>query len=599
MDPQTAQNPTQQPNQQTPSNGAEGAVTDSSTFHRSAALYVGDLHPDVNESNLFEIFNAVAQVASVRVCRHAISRVSLGYAYINFHSVPDAERVLDTMNYTDIKGRMCRLMWSQRDPSLRKSGKGNIYIKNLDSKIDSKDLYDTFSIFGNIISCKVVTDRKTGESRGFGFVHFETQEAAQEAIDKVNGNVINDKVVYVAQFVKKDDHLKAQKWTNLFAKNVPKVWTAEDLKKKFEEFGEVSSCVIVKDDNDKSKGFGFVDFKEHEDAKKAVAALHDSELEIDERTEEQIKKGVKPYKLFVCRFMKDAERKRKLEKERLAHRQEVYKKYLGKNLYVRNLADDVDDDTLRGEFAACGTIESCKIIRDDKKASRGFGFVCFSTKEEAQNALRKNGQMFHGKPLYIAMWQPREERQNIMQQRKNMPGMLPQGMNVMYNQMNPMYGNVGRIPQMGRGFPRGQMGGGRYNPQQMYMMQMQQMQQQSRGRGGGRGRGGNRGRNANQGNQKQAPQQQQQQQQQAPQQTQGPLTTASLASATPDQQKNMIGERLYPLVFNVNAEKAGKITGMLLDGMDTTDLLNLLETPEFLNTKIKEAMDVLEQSESQ
>ena len=45
---------------------------------RSAALYVGDLHPDVTEATLFEIFNAVAPVASVRVCRHAISRMSLG-----------------------------------------------------------------------------------------------------------------------------------------------------------------------------------------------------------------------------------------------------------------------------------------------------------------------------------------------------------------------------------------------------------------------------------------------------------------------------------------------------------------------------------------
>ena len=64
------------------------------------------------------------------------------------------------MNYTLIKGRMCRLMWSQRDPSLRKSGEGNVFIKNLDPTIDSKDLFDTFSIFGNIISCKACLSRR-------------------------------------------------------------------------------------------------------------------------------------------------------------------------------------------------------------------------------------------------------------------------------------------------------------------------------------------------------------------------------------------------------------------------------------------------------
>ncbi len=72
--------------------------------------------------------------------------------------VVSAERALDTMNFDVVKGKPIRIMWSQRDPSLRKSGVGNVFIKNLDKSIDNKALYDTFSAFGNILSCKVRSD---------------------------------------------------------------------------------------------------------------------------------------------------------------------------------------------------------------------------------------------------------------------------------------------------------------------------------------------------------------------------------------------------------------------------------------------------------
>ena len=77
-----------------------------------------------------------------------------------------AERALDTMNFDVLKGKPIRIMWSQRDPSLRRSGVGNVFIKNLDKTIDNKAMYDTFSAFGNILSCKVAQDMSNGESKG-------------------------------------------------------------------------------------------------------------------------------------------------------------------------------------------------------------------------------------------------------------------------------------------------------------------------------------------------------------------------------------------------------------------------------------------------
>uniref|UniRef100_A0A671G0W1 Poly(A) binding protein cytoplasmic 1 like n=1 Tax=Rhinolophus ferrumequinum TaxID=59479 RepID=A0A671G0W1_RHIFE len=65
---------------------------------------------------------------------------------------------------------------------------------------------------------------------------------------------------------------------------------------------------------------------------------------------------------------------------------------------------------------------------------------------------------------------------------------------------------------------------------------------------------------------------------------QEPLTASMLAAAPLHEQKQMIGERLYPLIHDVHTQLAGKITGMLLE-IDNSELLLMLESPESLNAK--------------
>ncbi|KAL8949196.1 MAG: hypothetical protein Q9222_004673 [Ikaeria aurantiellina] len=440
---------------QTPSSAAPGGGNQP----HSASLYVGELDPAVTEAMLFELFSSIGQVASIRVCRDAVTRRSLGYAYVNYNNTADGERALEELNYTIIKSRPCRIMWSQRDPALRKTGQGNVFIKNLDTAIDNKALHDTFSAFGNILSCKVAQD-EFGNSKGYGFVHYETGEAATTAIKHVNGMLLNEKKVFVGHHIpRKDrdskfDEMKAN-FTNIYVKNIESETTDDEFRALFEKYGEISSASIARDpESNKNRGFGFVNYIKHGDASKAVEELHD--------------KDFKGQALYVGRAQKKHEREEELRKQHEAARAEKVSKYQGVNLYVKNLDDDIDDDKLREIFSSAGSITSAKVMRDggpadrtdspssekDKESrkddqdnkdeeeekkedekekedgvkkenkpmkkpagkSKGFGFVCFSNPDEATKAVTDfNQKMVNGKPLYVALAQRKDVRKNQLE----------------------------------------------------------------------------------------------------------------------------------------------------------------------------------------
>uniref|UniRef100_A0A2K5RGI2 RRM domain-containing protein n=2 Tax=Cebus imitator TaxID=2715852 RepID=A0A2K5RGI2_CEBIM len=325
---------------------------------------------------------------------------SLGYAYVNFQQPLDADRALNTMNFDVIKGKPVRIMWSHRDPSLRKSGVGNIFIKNLDKSIDSKALYDTFSTFGNILSCKLVCDENG--SKGYGFIHFETQEAAESAIEKMNGMLLNDRKVFVGPFKSRKQReaefeARAKEFTNVYVKNFGEDMDNECLKGLFSKFGPVLSVKVMTDGSGKSKGFGFVNFKRHENAQKAVDEMNGKELNGKQ--------------IYVARAQQKGERQTELKRKFEQMKRDKITRYQGVNLYVKNLDDSIDDERLRKEFSPFGKITSAKVMMEGGR-SKGFGFVCFSSPEEATKAVTKmKGRILATKPLYVALAQCKEERQ--------------------------------------------------------------------------------------------------------------------------------------------------------------------------------------------
>ncbi len=72
-----------------------------------------------------------------------------------------------------------------------------LYVGSLSWGVDDSSLQQAFEAFGTVTEAKVITDRETGRSRGFGFVTFEDEAAAAEAIQQMNGKEIDGRAVKV------------------------------------------------------------------------------------------------------------------------------------------------------------------------------------------------------------------------------------------------------------------------------------------------------------------------------------------------------------------------------------------------------------------
>lgn len=192
---------------------------------------------------------------------------SLGFGYLNFIDEEESKKCMEEMNNQTINGKQIVLNKKKEQDF---DSKANVIVRNLPKDIDQKQLMELFKEFGKIGSCKleVFSD---GQSRGFGYIQFLEAKSAEAAIEKLNDTKIGENSISVAVHSKKDDReAQSEKYTNLFVRNLPHDYNEAQLKNLFKDYGDINSISM----DQSKKGQGFVGFKDHESAKKALEATN-------------------------------------------------------------------------------------------------------------------------------------------------------------------------------------------------------------------------------------------------------------------------------------------------------------------------------------
>ena len=241
-----------------------------------------------------------------------------------------------------------------------------LYIGNLNPKTREDKIYTLFQQFGKINSCQIIKDEE-GNSKNHGFITFYNKENAEEAKKKLNLYKIDNNEIRID--FKKENPVSEKK-ANIFLKNIG-TESLKELEEYMKNFGNVLSCEIRKNFKGESLKYGYVQFKNPEEAKLAVEKLN----------------GQKKWGLILeAKIFID-------QKDRI--------NFIN-NLFVKNfpkLWSKMEIEFfLESEFGKYGKIVSKYLLENKFKKNEFFGYVSYQTREECIKAIKNlNERMFLGK----------------------------------------------------------------------------------------------------------------------------------------------------------------------------------------------------------
>ena len=535
-------------------------------------------------------------------------------ATVIFKDYTSANECRINMNQKKLKNKAIRIMWEEKDfLQKNKDYKNNLYIKGIPKNKSAREVFEYFHKFGDIFSIKLNEDDK-GNNNRTAFVTYYNQDHAKKAMDETNGKKIwgSDMVVQYQKINEKYQNNNNDNNLKVNISNLPDKYTDEELTKLCEEFGKIQIVNINKGQNGKH---AVVKFSNEQEVKNAVEKLNNKEIENK--------------KLYVREYKDN----RYYNNNRHNYQQNYY--YFNnnkpmmrledtlenKNLYVRNIPYTVTEEDLKKLFGQFGNITSIKLEGDlvenkdnnEKKKfiNKGFGYVSFDTIENAKKALESlNGKYMKGfeswtKPLLIDYFISRDKRQNIMQSGMNYYGMqnnpmvfpgMP-GQFVPYPSMMQM-----PIPMPNQYKPPYMWNQGNYknNGYNNYRQKYNNNGYQYRGRGGHRG-GYHKNNNYQKKNSNNNDKNENSTNTNAKEEKKEFDFESFNKLTTNEEKKEFLGERLFAAIQenlniagqNVDIDIIGKITGMIIEIPDDNEIIEILQKPSALDSRIKEALSLL------
>ena len=248
-------------------------------------LFVADLPDETCEEDLMGLFKDYKYKVS-----RVTNSVNRTYALVHFESAEFAEKARNDLNGVKISAkysnisiqkpiRLCRWETKTAINDRREDDyKKNLLVKNLNKDVSAHYLWNMFKQIGDVRSSKLAVDY-AGNSKGFGYITYYKVADSEKARNELNNKIVNGKEITI-DFLQPGLKKKIKK-NNIYVKKFPKEnFTDKELRGLFEPFGELVSVLVAPDSTDptKNRGFGFVCFKNADDAEKAQMNLNNKTI---------------------------------------------------------------------------------------------------------------------------------------------------------------------------------------------------------------------------------------------------------------------------------------------------------------------------------